>query len=110
MSNKTIVQGYTRKAYHKSDGTYVHATKVKSYKREAGTGVKTLPKPSSIKNYHVAMPRNERLSLLQKIPESKILESARNLQLLANYTKNSQPSHSKIYHSDAVFLFTKHKK
>lgn len=109
MAHKmTTVHEHKRKAYHRSDGTYVHATTVPAYKRPAGHGPKNLPKPEPIKGYHVAMSRDERLKLLKHVPKTKTLKVARDLQLLANLTKHSQPGHSEKYHSDATFLFTRH--
>lgn len=115
-SKSTIrVASHKRRAYTRADGTRVKATIVKSHRRAdlglPGKGPKTLPPiQHPIPGYRASDSAAARQKTLDRVPPVKKLKVARQLQLLANYTRRSQPANAKKYKSDADYLFRKHKK
>ena len=108
-----------RKTHTRSDGTRVKATTVHAhYIHDKGAPGRTpkskqvLPKPTScvLKGYSTSMPQNERrkaLSRLAKLHGSS-LKVARDVQLLANYTKRSAPESYRKYKIDADYMFRRY--
>lgn len=80
-------------------------TKRKSYTHKNSTKVK--PTSGVLKGYSASMPQNARRKTLSNLAKhhGSSLKVARDIQLLANYTKRSSPENYRKYKVDADYMF-----
>ncbi|MCW5954464.1 MAG: hypothetical protein KIT69_19605 [Propionibacteriaceae bacterium] len=117
--HKILIRETHRKGYNKKNGTHVKATTVRSYMKDDVGKVgrtpeykKVLPKPKSgeLKGYKLSLSQQDRRKILNKLASKKgsALRIARDVQLLANFTRNSVPSNYRKYKLDADYMFRKY--